>query len=371
MKTILKYKRIFLLLLVPISFLLILLAKHSTFFAEYIFALRIYKWISQIVSLIIGILPFSLAEILFISLPIVILVAMVRFIIGMVKDKGNRGIRVLKGILNVLCVFSVLLFTFVITGGINYYRYTFSHYSNLEIRDSSVLELLELTESLAIQANEIRSNVPQTDEEGVFQLSVSTSELGKLANQAFDELSKDYPVLGGSYGAPKPILLSPLMSHTETTGIFIPFTMEANVNVAVPHYTIPATMLHEMAHLRGFMREDEANFIAYMASMKSDNIEIQYSGIMMALVYAGNALYDQDPTLYFQVRNQYSEEVRKDVRASAAYWSQFRDTVISTVSNKMNDTYLKANNQADGVQSYGRMVDLLIANYYKMNKGNE
>ncbi|MEI3307330.1 MAG: DUF3810 family protein [Eggerthella lenta] len=31
------------------------------------------------------------------------------------------------------------------------------------------------------------------------------------------------------------------------------------------------------------------------------------------------------------------------------------------VSNAANDTYLKANNQSDGMRSYGRMVDLLLA----------
>ena len=35
------------------------------------------------------------------------------------------------------------------------------------------------------------------------------------------------------------------------------------------------------------------------------------------------------------------------------------------IHNKVNDAYLKANNQTDGVQSYGRMVDLLIAEYEK------
>ena len=29
----------------------------------------------------------------------------------------------------------------------------------------------------------------------------------------------------------------------------------------------------------------------------------------------------------------------------------------------MNDVYLKANDQSDGVQSYGRMVDLMLEYY--------
>jgi hypothetical protein len=153
------------------------------------------------------------------------------------------------------------------------------------------------------------------------------------------------------------------MSYTEITGIFIPFTMEANVNVDIPDYSIPATMLHELAHIRGFMREDEANYIAYLAGMESDNPDLKYSSTMLALVYSGNALYEQDTELYFKIREQYSEGVVKDIRANSAYWQQYEDTVISTISNKINDTYLKANAQLDGVKSYGRMLDLLLAKY--------
>ena len=34
---------------------------------------------------------------------------------------------------------------------------------------------------------------------------------------------------------------------------------------------------------------------------------------------------------------------------------------ISKTADKINDTYLKVNGQADGVQSYSRMVDLIVA----------
>ena len=71
------------------------------------------------------------------------------------------------------------------------------------------------------------------------------------------------------------------MSYTEITDIYT-LTMEANVNVDVPDYT-PFTMCHEMAHQRGFMREDEANY-RYLVGMSSDNVELMYSSTMYALV---------------------------------------------------------------------------------------
>ncbi|MDF2542668.1 MAG: hypothetical protein K0S47_2386 [Herbinix sp.] len=367
LKKIIKYKRSYLLGLIPISFLLIFLAKQNSFIAEQIFALHIYKWISQIVSTITGILPFSLAEIIVVTLPAVILAVLVVFIIQLIKDKGKRRLRLLKGILNILCTISVLLFMFVLMAGINYYRYPFSYYSKLNIRDSSVEELYALTESLAIQAGELRAQVPETDQDGVYRLSFSDYELADKMHDAYRLLSKEYPILGGFYGSPKPVFFSNAMSHTEITGIFFPFTMEANVNVDIPDYSIASTMGHELAHLRGFMREDEANFIAYLVSMESDSVEIKYSGTMLALIISGNALYSQDPDLYFEIRDLYTDGLLLDIKANSSYWQQFNDTAISTVSNKINDTYLKANSQEDGVKSYGRMVDLLLAKYRKDN----
>lgn len=371
MKTVLRYKRIWLLGLVPISYALILAAKHNSYFAEQIYALHIYKWISQIISTVSGVFPFSLAEILILVLPVVAVTIFIWFIVRLARDKEKRRERLFKGVLSLLCAGSVVLFLFTILAGINYYRYSFSYYSDLEVRDSTVDELYMLTENLTVEANYLRTQVPKTDDNGVFQLSMNQNELSELVGQAFNLLSKDYPVLGGYYGSPKPILLSSLMSKTEITGIYIPFTMEANVNIDIPDYTIPVTMFHEMAHLRGFMREDEANYIAYLAGMQSGDVELQYSSTMLALVISGNALYAQDKDLYFQIRDQYSKDILIDIRANSAYWQQYEDTVISTVSNKINDTYLKANDQEDGVKSYGRMVDLLLALSRKDNEIKE
>ncbi len=371
MKKLLRLKRIYILGLIPISFLLTLAAKESSFFAEQIYAKRIYKIISQIISVITGVLPFSLAELLVIAAPIAALIILVNFIIKMIINKNNRIERFGKGIINLLCTVSILLFLFTIFAGLNYYRYPFSSYSNLVIQNSTVEELYALTDSLANEANELREEVPLTDENGIFQLSMSHYQLAKLAAKAYQALSEDYPIVGGNYGKPKPVLFSEVMSSTEITGIFFPFTMEANVNIAVPDYTIPSTMLHELAHLRGFMREDEANFLAYLAGMKSDQVELRYSSTMDALVNAGNALYKQDPDEYWQVFGKLSEGVSKDLKANSVYWQKYDNTVISTVSNHINDTYLKVNNQTDGVKSYGRMLDLMLAKYRKEHENNE
>ena len=358
-------KRVMLLLLLPLSIGITILCKQNVWIAEEIFAKRIYKWISICYSLITSVIPVSIAEFIYLLVPILVVFFLIRFLVRLVLGKDDRLTMAGRFLLNVACTASVLLFTYTILCGVNYYRYSFTYYSGLTVQDSSVLELYELCKSLAEQANDLREQVPKTDEQGVFHLTTTKRETAKKARDAMQNLSEQYPILAGWSAIPKSVLLSHYMSYTEITGVFFPFTMEANVNTDVPDFSIPYTMCHELSHMRGFMREDEANFLAYLACINYDDVEFQYCGTMLALIHAGNALANQDSALYYELRSTYSEGVLKDLVANNEYWSKFEDTVISTVSNQVNDTYLKANNQTDGVQSYGRMVDLLLALWRK------
>ena len=81
------------------------------------------------------------------------------------------------------------------------------------------------------------------------------------------------------------------MSYMKILGMYAPFTIEANYNANAPDFAKPFTVCHELSHLKGFMREDEANFIAYLACTGSDNVYLQYAGWVYALIYAANALY--------------------------------------------------------------------------------
>lgn len=372
-------KRTLLLVFIPVSFLLLWIGRSNPRIAEFVFARGIYKWISQGVSLISGIFPFSLMEVEVIVVPVAALFLILRFFIKLFsqlhKKSKNTGYTFTLGILNAACTLGVVFFLYVMLGGINYYRYPFAVYSGLEIKESTVEDLYNLCTELADEAAVLREELHEEggmeDENGVLQFNDSDwNAVSGNIERAYIKLSEKYPVLGGYYRSLKPVFFSKFMSRMEITGIFWPFTMEANVNVDAADYSIPATMGHELAHLRGFMREDEANFIGYLVCKESDNPEYQYSGIMLALTYAGNQLYNQDPALYQSVREHYNAEMVSDLRDEYYYWKQFEDTAISTVSNTMNDNYLKANNQSDGVKSYGRMVDLLLAEYRKNHPDN-
>ncbi|MFQ9872685.1 MAG: DUF3810 domain-containing protein [Oscillospiraceae bacterium] len=218
-------------------------------------------------------------------------------------------------------------------------------------------ELNALCRELSQQAGELRAQIPQ---QGALVTSGSVFDLCRQAAGEYDAISRRFPILAGGYSAPKPVLFSEVMSYLNITGVYFPFTAEANVNIASPDFLIPVTMCHELSHLRGFMREDEANFIAYLVCRESSDVLFEYSGTMLALIHASNALYSADPALYEELVQTYTPGMLADLRDNSEYW-QRHEGLIGDISDTVNDTYLKANRQSDGVKSYGRMVDLLLA----------
>ena len=238
--------------------------------------------------------------------------------------------------------------------GVNYYAASFADYAGLEIGLYSQEELRELCEFLTEKVNETAV------EEGYGEHKREWRKEGVLAMKTAGEI---FPVLGGFYPKPKEVAVSWILSVQQLCGIYSPFTVEANFNGDMPDYNIPHTMCHELSHLKGFMREDEANFIGYLACIGSERQAFQYSGYLTGWVYAGNALAQVDREGYIELYGHLCGQAQKDLRENNAFWEQYEGKVAEA-ANQINDVYLKANDQTDGVKSYGRMVDLMLE-YYK------
>lgn len=375
MKEIFSLKRKWILLLIPVSLVIIFICKLSPFVAEYIFARGIYRVLAIIIGSITRWFPFSVAELCLYLLPILTIYFLIRFVCNVFKAKGRRIVALVKGILNVLCVVSVGIFSFVLLCGTNYYRYRFETYLDYKVEEYTKDDLYRLCDYLVEEVNKSRENV-KLDDDGCMKLSYEdTDEFLDVAGQVMHDFAKDYPALRYSTGEVKSVLVARLMSYTETVGIYIPFTMEANVNLDPVSYNHPVDAVHELAHLRGIMLEDEANYVAYLACINSDEPDFVYSGYMLAYIYASNQLYNEDISLHDKVDKKLSDGVRKDLIANNEYWKQFETPTgkkISEASNKVNNTYLNLNGQEEGTKSYGMIVDLLIAEYKeKENEDNQ
>ena len=255
-----------------------------------------------------------------------------------------------------LMVVGLAAFLYTYQCGINYYRRPFSSELALEVRQSSVRELKELCEYLTEKVNETAAEEAYDREWRIW------------GQQAMSQLGEEYPGLAGYYPRPKPVTVSWILSVQQLSGIYSPFTLEANYNRQMTDYNIPHTICHELSHLNGFMREDEANYIAYLACTGSEDPTLQYSGLLLAYTHSINALYKADYERFVAVREKLCEQAERDYAYHRLYWEQYEGPV-SRVSDKVNDTYLRANAQEEGSKSYGRMVDLLLGEYRQRRAG--
>lgn len=341
--------------LAAVVFVLCHAAQGHTQAVERIYSQGVYKVWAQVSSTVTGLLPMSLSELaLLVLLPVGLVVSIVRW--------AKRHIGWQRFVSGWLAVALGAYALFYGGWGLNYSRLPYASIAGLETAPVEVDKVEELTRSLAAQANELRAQLDAGDE--AYALTCPRRDVLKKVNEAYAAASARYPWLSGHYGAPKFALLSTPLAHLNIAGIFSPFTMEAHVNAHEADVLLAATAMHEAAHLRGFAREDEANYIAYAVCMESADPYVRYSGTILGLIYAGNALNSSNPDAYRAVWDTYSPGVVSDLRAYSAAWAPYKGKA-SEVGDKMNDAYLKANNQTDGVKSYGRMVDLMIAQMRK------
>ncbi len=271
---------------------------------------------------------------------------------------------------------AVLLFLYASCCGVNYYRVPFSTYYIAELyEDVSGERVLET--NIPRTRYEIAENDPNrllkemclwlTAEVNHARVELDGAsgnyeEAQKKGVNAMNRLAEQYPALGGFYPKPKPVLVSWILSIQQCSGVYSPFTIEANYNNDMISYNIPHTICHELSHLRGFMREDEANFIGYLACLGSEDADYRYSGYLLGWIYAGNALAKRDYEAYNQIHGMLAEPIIADLAENSGFWDRYEGEVAE-VQEKVNDAYLKANGQADGVKTYGRVVDLMLMDF--------
>lgn len=308
------------------------------------YAHHIYPALMLVIGGFFGIFPVSAAELCLYAAGAGVIIYAIRFI--------KQPMRLLS---RGFFLISAILFLYTANCGVNYYAMSFSDYAGLETGLYTKAELQELCEYLVQQVNETAAGERYAgNQEAWIQEAVTSMQ----------KAGTKFPALGGFYPRPKPVLVSRILSVMQISGIYAPFTIEANFNREITDYNIPHTICHELSHLKGFMREDEANFIGYLACIGSDNRAFRYSGYLTGLVYAGNALAKVDREAYTEVWQGVSDQVRADIRENNEFWGRY-DGKVAEAAARWNDSYLKMNRQTDGVQSYGRMVDLMLAYYRK------
>ena len=278
----------------------------------------------------------------------------------LISPRGRRRGRILyRRLLGAVCAVLSVYAGFCVLWGVNYYIDGFQEKAGIEARGGTAAELRQVT-ALFVDKVNARAQTVARDENGFF--IVPRSEIYAAAPHIYDALEQDYPFLEMRDLPPKPVAVSRAVSALQFTGFYFPFTGETNLNNDSPACLLPSTIAHELAHQRGIASEQECNFLAVLACETGGNEVYAYSGALFAYIHLSNALYRADRESWEALYHTLAPEAQLDLAYNSWYWQQFEGKTAE-ISKAGYDQFLKGYGDEDGIRSYGKVVDLLLAYY--------
>lgn len=374
--------------IILVTIILNILAWHSTAFCDAYIAYVFPLWVNTY-GRITGIFPFSVGEWLIVAGVVLVVTALVLSVT--VVPAAALHLECWKVFLKRFYTFfawtlAVVCLVMTLNCFILYHASTFSEkYYGKDTGEYTLEELIQVRNAVVAQCNRLSGEV-ERNEDGTVRYTGSLSEDGRAidmedkARETMQQLGQSYPQLDGWYPRPKAMFFSDFMCQQYMLGYYFPFSMEANYNYVAEVLNQPASMCHELAHLRGYIYEDEANFISYLACIQSDDIYFQYSGYLSVLAYLENDLYyvkRDNAAAYEQAVTAVPllpvERIvwEDDEFVSDEEWERINgkallDTeTVDEMSDVFVDTTLKVNGVSDGKVSYSRVVRLLLQ-YYRL-----
>jgi len=344
-------------LLVITAALLRLLAARNPEIVEHAYARSIYPRIAAILTSVTSWASFSLAEIIAVILILGGVVAAVRGT-RRIRRSPERRRELGDAFIRIALGASAAYLAFLLLWGLNYQRQPLAASVGLTMAPARPGELAAVCEELIQESEKLREPLDE-DRNGVVFVRRGISGALRSAALGYEAIDDEWPVVTGEPARAKHVLLSRALAYLGISGIFVPFTGEANVNTTLPEWTLPFVAAHEIAHQRGFAREDEANYLAYASCSRHPDPTTRYAAALEGSLFTLAALRVADPAAYQALQGRRGPKVKRDLDALEA-WRRKYASRAGDVHHKVNDVYLRAQGQ-DGVASYGRMVDLLLA----------
>lgn len=349
-----------------VPFLLIIqivIIKLLSYFPEFIekyYSNGLYLWISKISRIVFGRLNFSVGDLIY----LVLIVLLIRYIV-----KNRKSIFSKKSwksdwkskILTILSFVSVFYFCFNFLWGLNYHRIPLYEKMNLD-KEYSMEELIVFTKKMILKTNEIHNQIAKNDSVKI-AIPYDIETIYSKTQNGYDKLGNQYSSFKYQNPSIKKSLVSLPLTYMGFGGYLNPFTNEAQVNYKIPKYNFPTTVCHEMAHQLGYASESEANFIGYLASINSDDIYFRYSGYSYALKYCLGNIEKLQEGKSKELLPLIHPGILKDYQESKDFWDDYQ-TPIDTFFHYFYDHFLKANQQKDGLEGYNKFVGLMMG-YYK------
>jgi hypothetical protein len=318
----------------------------------------VYPVISKIQRFLFGWTSFSIGDLFYAFLIVVILYKVFKFFRLLFKKQLNRSYFVAalqQGIF-------ILLFLYVffnLLWGLNYNRRGIAYQLGLEVKQYSIADLDTLTGVIQTRVNYYAGFVNEAQRDSFDQ----KNKLFSSAVDSYKEVAKKYSFLTYHPKSIKPSLFSYLGNYLGFQGYYNPFSGEGQVNTTVPRFLEPYVTTHEIAHQLGYGKENEANFVGFLACRSYNSNAFRYSVYFDMYNYSIGELYRRDTTLAKAYQEKADSQVKKDQQEFKDFYRRYKNPIEPIIMWGYGH-FLKANNQPAGKRSYNEVVAWLIA-YYK------
>ena len=181
--------------------------------------------------------------------------------------------------------------------------------------------------------------------------------------EAYANFAEQYPDFGYQHLSLKSSIYSIPLTFMGYGGYLNPFTNEAQVNGVTPKFRLPTVSCHEVGHQLGYSAEGATNFIGYLVTSESNDPYFKYSAYNHALGYCLTDLFHKDEEKYNEIVGTINMGVKENFNELRDFWEKYENPMEPIFKSVFN-TFLKANNQKEGIKSYNAVVGLMI-NYRK------
>lgn len=342
--------------------LLTILIKWASWYPDWVetnYSRGIYPLISRTQRFLFGWIPISVGDLFYAFLILVIIYKTFNFFKAIIKRRMNRQYFI-TGLQQIIFFFLFVYVFFNLLWGLNYNRRGVAHQLGLDVKEYNLADLDTLTTVLQERVNAYAAFVTEAQRDSFDK----KSKLFNTAKDAFNEAALKYPFLRYGLSSVKPSLFSYLGNYLGFQGYYNPFSGEAQVNTTVPRFIEPYVTTHEIAHQLGYGKENEANFVGFLACRSYPSNALRYSVYYDLYNYAlGEVIRSGDTTLTKAFQEKAHPQVKKDQKEFRDFYRRYRNPLQPIILWGYGQ-YLKANNQPAGKRTYNEVVLWLIA-YYK------
>lgn len=346
--------RLILALMLPLQVVSLQILKNFPQFVETYYSQGVYPVISKISRYIFGWIPFSIGD-LFYALIVILAIR------WLYKNFRRLSFEPAKFLIDITATVSLVYFMFHLLWGLNYYRQPLHQTLGLDYEYTNA-ELIATTKRLIEKSNTLHAELGYPDSVKI-DLPYSQREIFKKSLNGYKTLAEQYPDLAYSPKSLKKSGWSLGLTYMGYSGYYNPFSGEAQVNNLIKTYKFPVVSCHEEAHQIGFAAENEANFIATLATINNEDPYIQYSGYIFALRYCVNEIARRDMKAYDELLETINPGILASYKEMRDFWEKYKNP-LEGFSKGFWDQFLKANNQSRGIMSYSYMVALVV-NYFE------